>query len=383
MATVYRAYNKLIGTPCAIKILEPRVRPGPDSAGALPARGAARAALAHPNIIEIFDQGDTDDGPPFLVMELLQGTSLADVVERGLVPLARALPSGCRWRGPRPRPRLRGRSPRSQAGERVPADGRPGEAPRLRHRPLRAGRAAHQPRRDLRHTAVHGARAQHDDRRGPPADLYSLGVIMFEMITQRLPFDAPDPGELDPEAHERAAAAPQGAGPGDAGRARPPRQRPAGEGSLRAPRRRVPRARGARGDRGREPDRAPPPPEAMPRDSAVRSRGAGRDPWVSRLDLFERMTARAFGASAPADIQRQLDALRGVVREHADLRSRALDEQRRLEGVAEEWRTAGCRSDGRWMRSRSTPRSRATRPDPSAPGWRRSTRRRRRSSSRC
>ncbi|KYF99209.1 hypothetical protein BE20_32365 [Sorangium cellulosum] len=92
MATVYRAYNKLIGTPCAIKILNREF--AQDTTTRERFRREARHAqrLAHPNIIEIFDQGDTDDGLPFLVMELLQGTSLADVVERSRVPLARALP---------------------------------------------------------------------------------------------------------------------------------------------------------------------------------------------------------------------------------------------------------------------------------------------------
>jgi serine/threonine protein kinase len=34
------------------------------------------AALAHPNIVEISDYGETDDGTPYLVMELLEGSSL-------------------------------------------------------------------------------------------------------------------------------------------------------------------------------------------------------------------------------------------------------------------------------------------------------------------
>ena len=48
------------------------------------ARHAQR--VAHPNVIEIFDQGETEDGTPFLVMELLEGRSLADVIERRPAP---------------------------------------------------------------------------------------------------------------------------------------------------------------------------------------------------------------------------------------------------------------------------------------------------------
>ncbi|MEJ1960356.1 MAG: serine/threonine-protein kinase [Gammaproteobacteria bacterium] len=57
-------------------------------------RREAKAAqkLAHPNIIEIFDQGETPDGYVYLVMELLRGETLADVLEHGKVPLERGLP---------------------------------------------------------------------------------------------------------------------------------------------------------------------------------------------------------------------------------------------------------------------------------------------------
>src|SRR5262249_2837337 len=54
------------------------------------ARHAQR--LAHPNIIEIFDQGNTDDGVPFLVMELLEGKSLAEGIERGKMAMSRMMP---------------------------------------------------------------------------------------------------------------------------------------------------------------------------------------------------------------------------------------------------------------------------------------------------
>jgi serine/threonine-protein kinase len=40
----------------------------------------------------------------------------------------------------------------------------------------------------------HGPGARDLDRRRARADLYALGVIMFEMMTQRLPFEANDPG---------------------------------------------------------------------------------------------------------------------------------------------------------------------------------------------
>src|SRR5690606_40689843 len=59
-------------------------------------RREARAAqkLAHPNIIEIFDQGDLEDGSLYLVMELLEGETLAERIAQGKPDLRDALPIG-------------------------------------------------------------------------------------------------------------------------------------------------------------------------------------------------------------------------------------------------------------------------------------------------
>ncbi|AUX44148.1 uncharacterized protein SOCE26_056110 [Sorangium cellulosum] len=339
MATVYRAHNKLIGTPCAIKILSREF--AQDTTTRERFRREARHAqrLAHPNIIEIFDHGDTDDGLPFLVMELLQGTSLADVVERSRVPLARALPVWVQMA------RALGRAHDFDV---VHRDLKPENVFLMKGDWVKLldfgiARCA----QDVRLTnlgEIFGTPQYMAPERsttidaGPPADLYSLGVIMFEMITQRLPFDAPDPAswilkhinEQPPHLRELAPEMPEAL---DrlvfALMAKDPSDRPVDAYRVLAELEEIAAASRIA---------LPPPPEAPARDSAVRSRIAGRDPWVNRLDLFEKMTARAFGPSPPVDLQRQLEGLRGLVREHAELRSRALDEQRRLEGVAEEWR---------------------------------------------
>src|SRR4051794_26645897 len=92
MATVYRARHKLVDRPCAVKIMSPSL--ARDRVVRERFRREAKAAqkLAHPNIIEIFDHGDTEDGTSYLVMELLRGESLADRIARGPIPLAQAVP---------------------------------------------------------------------------------------------------------------------------------------------------------------------------------------------------------------------------------------------------------------------------------------------------
>src|SRR5258706_5573049 len=50
----------------------------------------AAASVSHPNVCQLFDIGDID-GKPYLVMELLDGESLAEKIARGPLPLADAL----------------------------------------------------------------------------------------------------------------------------------------------------------------------------------------------------------------------------------------------------------------------------------------------------
>src|SRR5262249_11320364 len=91
-ATVYRAKHRIVERPCAIKILKPGFSADPVLRERFLREARHAQRLAHPNIIDIFDHGDTDDGTPFLVMELLEGQSLADVIEFAPMSLARPLP---------------------------------------------------------------------------------------------------------------------------------------------------------------------------------------------------------------------------------------------------------------------------------------------------
>src|SRR3954470_5889865 len=92
MATVYRARHKLVDRPCAVKLMSPGLSRDPVVRERFRREAKAAQKLAHPNIIEIFDQGDTEDGYVYLVMELLRGETLADLLEHGKVPLERGLP---------------------------------------------------------------------------------------------------------------------------------------------------------------------------------------------------------------------------------------------------------------------------------------------------
>src|SRR5262249_7248819 len=78
--------------PCAIKILNSDL--AKDDTLRERFRREARNAqrISHPGIIEIFDQGETEDGAPFLAMELLEGVTLAEAITHDRLPLPRVLP---------------------------------------------------------------------------------------------------------------------------------------------------------------------------------------------------------------------------------------------------------------------------------------------------
>ncbi len=80
MGTVYRAAHLLIDRPVAVKVLHPRFVE--DEAAQQRFRREARAAgrLQHPNAVTVTDFGSTADGYVYLVMELLEGETLRDLL---------------------------------------------------------------------------------------------------------------------------------------------------------------------------------------------------------------------------------------------------------------------------------------------------------------
>ncbi len=86
MGDVYRATDQVLARQVAVKLFRPDV-----SDEALGQRhdteGRVLAGLNHPGLVSVYDIG-TDDEQPFLVMELVEGETLADLVRRG--PLAPA-----------------------------------------------------------------------------------------------------------------------------------------------------------------------------------------------------------------------------------------------------------------------------------------------------
>ena len=90
MGEVYRARDTRLDRSVAIKVLPAEVSNDPDRRGRFEREARAIAALTHPNICTVYDIG-RHDGIDFLVMELLDGTTLADRIARGPLPIADTL----------------------------------------------------------------------------------------------------------------------------------------------------------------------------------------------------------------------------------------------------------------------------------------------------
>jgi serine/threonine protein kinase len=93
MGEVYRARDTRLGRDVAIKVLPSHLSSDPDLKARFEREAKAISALSHPHICHLYDIG-SQDGTDFLVMELLEGETLADRLPKGPLPLKLALQYG-------------------------------------------------------------------------------------------------------------------------------------------------------------------------------------------------------------------------------------------------------------------------------------------------
>ncbi|HEX2559632.1 protein kinase domain-containing protein [Phenylobacterium sp.] len=197
MAEVYRAYDPGIGRDLAIKLLKGEFRENAQYAGRFLREAKAAGALSHPNIVTIYDVGE-EGGYPYIAMELLEGEPLDVVLERygKLAPddvlaiglqlteaLAYAHGLGVVHRDIKPSnillaPDGRGAKILDFGIARV-AEAHVDEAETLR---TQAGQVLGTPR----YMSPEQALGQEIDGR---SDLFSTGVVLYELLTGRRAFD--------------------------------------------------------------------------------------------------------------------------------------------------------------------------------------------------
>src|SRR5262249_40926394 len=91
MGEVYRAHDTKLGRDVAVKVLPDSLPHDPERLARFEREAHLLAALNHPSIAHIYGVEDST-GVPALVMELVEGLTLADRIARGPLPLDDALP---------------------------------------------------------------------------------------------------------------------------------------------------------------------------------------------------------------------------------------------------------------------------------------------------
>jgi eukaryotic-like serine/threonine-protein kinase len=91
MGTVYRATHVLMDKTVAIKVLHPSLAADDKIVQRFTREAKASSRISHPHALNVTDFGESEDGVVFLVMEYLRGETLKDIIRRdGPMPLARA-----------------------------------------------------------------------------------------------------------------------------------------------------------------------------------------------------------------------------------------------------------------------------------------------------
>jgi serine/threonine-protein kinase len=213
MGEVYLAFHEQLGRRVAIKVLREQALLEPDLRGRFQREAMAAARLANDHIARVFDIGELDNGAPFMVMEYLEGHDLAaHLQQRGALPVPEVLDllwqictgigvahaAGIVHRDLKPANLFL--LPRPQGGHLLKIlDFGIAKAPELQgsiHTHLPSSYLQAHPTSLTQTSMVLGSAkymapeqmesAKYVDAR---ADIWSLGVIGYRMLTGRLPFE--------------------------------------------------------------------------------------------------------------------------------------------------------------------------------------------------
>ncbi len=195
MAEVYLAHDDVLDRDVALKVLSGRYSDDEEFVERFRREAQSAAALSHPNIVSIFDRGESEDGTYYIAMEYLPGGTLKDrIVKRGALPARTAAAVAL------------------QIAEALQA----AHASGVVHRDIKPHNILITESGDIKVTDFGIARAASSSTMtrtgsilgtahylspeqamgepvGPASDIYSLGVVLYEMLTGELPYDAETP----------------------------------------------------------------------------------------------------------------------------------------------------------------------------------------------
>jgi eukaryotic-like serine/threonine-protein kinase len=199
MSTVHLAFDQRLERRVAVKLLAEHLAEDPTFVSRFQREAQAAARLVHPNVVQVFDSGlDESTGQHFIVMEYIEGQSCAEIlrdygwvevgeavsiVEQACEGLHYAHRNGVVHRDVKP-----GNLLRSREGVVKLADfgiAKATEQSSITQVGSVLGTAAY--------LAPEQARGE---EAGPSADLYALGVVTYQLISGRLPYEAASLTEL-------------------------------------------------------------------------------------------------------------------------------------------------------------------------------------------
>jgi serine/threonine-protein kinase len=193
MADVYKAIDETLGRTVAVKVMHARYADDPDFVQRFRHEASAAANLSHPAIVNIYDYG-VERGTYYIVMEFVRGTDLKQIVkQRGALDPIKVAEYG------------------AQACAALTVAHGYG----IIHRDIKPQNIVLMPDGGIKVMDFGIARAVDSDatqtgsvlgtaqyvspeqaqgqKLGPESDLYSLGVVLYELATGRLPFDGETP----------------------------------------------------------------------------------------------------------------------------------------------------------------------------------------------
>ena len=190
MATVWRAHDRALDRPVALKRLHPHLAVQPEASARFRREALAAAALDHSGVVTVHDAG-VDASGPYLVMEFVDGESLSSRLGKlGALPSAEAARIALAVAEALDHAHRRGVVHRDIK----PANILLGPGDRVRVADF--GIARHLVADDrltdsgvvLGTTPYLAPEVMMGAEPGPSADLYALGVVLYELLTSRLPF---------------------------------------------------------------------------------------------------------------------------------------------------------------------------------------------------
>jgi eukaryotic-like serine/threonine-protein kinase len=197
MSIVWRGHDDVLDRAVAVKVLAAGYAGDETFRRRIRREGQVAARLSHPYVGTVYDFGESPEGRPYLVMELIEGVSLAGRLREGPLPSARAL---------------------TVCGQ-VAAALAAAHARGLVHRDVKPGNVMvtpggaklvdfgisalvdEEPPDELPETvlgtpAYVAPEVVTGSPAGPPADVYALGVLLYRSLTGELPWSADSPTQV-------------------------------------------------------------------------------------------------------------------------------------------------------------------------------------------